>query len=177
MKAENKLEYYFYNSVQLFYANGGGDCYIISVGNYSETISFGTVSTGLRGGLEVLEELDEPTMIVFPDAVSLSVADISKLQQDALSQAASLMDRVGIFDIRKAKDKTELAVKVQEFRDNIGMNNLKYGAAYTPWLKVNIKKEVHYRDIKDKIVKAGSNVLIDLKSDFYYKKTLSTNLI
>ena len=164
VKAENKLEYYFYNSVQLFYANGGGDCYIISVGNYSETISFGTVSTGLRGGLEVLEELDEPTMIVFPDAVSLSVADISKLQQDALSQAASLMDRVGIFDIRKAKDKTELAVKVQEFRDNIGMNNLKYGAAYTPWLKVNIKKEVHYRDIKDKIVKAGSNVLIDLKS-------------
>lgn len=165
VKAENKLLYYLYNSMQMFFANGGGDCYIISVGDYNETISYGTNSTGLRGGLEVLNEIDEPTMIVFPDAVSLSPAtDMYKLQADALSQSAALMDRVGIFDIMKAKDKTELAAKVQEFRDNIGMNNLKYGAAYTPWLKVSIKKDVHYRDIKNKIVKAGSNVVIDLKS-------------
>lgn len=165
VKAENKLLYYLYNSMQLFYANGGGDCYIISVGSYSEAISYGTNTTGLRGGLEVLNEIDEPTMIVFPDAVSLSPAtDLYKLQADALAQSASLMDRVGVFDIMKAKDKTELGAKVQEFRDNIGMNNLKYGAAYAPWLKVNMKKDVHYRDIKNKLVKAGSNVVIDLKS-------------
>ena len=165
VKAENKLLYYLYNSMQMFYANGGGDCYIISVGSYSETISYGTNTTGLRGGLEVLNEIDEPTMIVFPDAVSLSPAtDMYKLQADALAQSAALMDRVGIFDIMKAKDKTELTNKVQEFRDNIGMNNLKYGAAYAPWLKVNIKKDVHYRDIKNKIIKAGSNIVIDLKS-------------
>jgi phage tail sheath protein FI len=165
VKAENKLLYYLYYSMQLFYANGGGDCYIISVGDYNETIAYGTISTGMRGGLEVVNEIDEPTMLVFPDAVSLSpAADLYKLQQDALSQSAALMDRVGIFDIVKAKDKTELNNKVQEFRDNIGMNNLKYGAAYAPWLKVNLKKEVHFRDIKNKIVKAGSNILIDLKS-------------
>lgn len=165
VKAENKLLYYLYSSMQLFYANGGGDCYIISVGNYSESISYGTNTTGLRGGLEVLNEIDEPTMIVFPDAVSLSpAADLYKLQSDALTQSAALMDRVAILDIVKASDKTELTAKVQEFRDNIGMNNLKYGAAYTPWLKVNMKKDVHYRDIKNKIVKAGSNVVIDLKS-------------
>jgi phage tail sheath protein FI len=165
VKADNKLLYYLYNSMQMYFANGGGDCYVVSVGSYSEAISYGTETTGLRGGLEVLNEVDEPTMIVFPDAVSLSpVADLYKLQADALLQSATLMDRVSILDIVKAKDKTELNAKVQEFRDNIGMNNLKYGAAYTPWLKVNMKKDVHFRDLKNKIVKAGSNVLVDLKS-------------
>lgn len=165
VKANNKQDYYLYSSLQMFFANGGGECYIISVGKYTEVIAFGTDTSGMLGGLGALSEVDEPTMIVFPDAVSLSpVSDFYSLQQAALAQCGKLMDRVGVFDIVKAKDKTELALKVKEFRDSIGMSDLKYGAVYAPWLKVGIKKDVRYRDLKGQIVKAGTSVVIDLKT-------------
>ncbi len=168
VKAVNKQQYFLYDSMQMFFANGGGDCYIIAVEKYKEdgSVSLGTAAplTGMTGGLEVLKEIDEPTMIVFPDAVSMGTLDMYSLQQTALQQAADLMDRVGVFDIKKAEDKTTHDAKVKEFRDNIGMANLKYGAVYTPWLKVGIKKEVRYRDIKDQIVQAGTTTAIVLSS-------------
>src|SRR5450759_4936530 len=87
VKANNKQEYYLYSSMQMFFANGGGDCYIISVGKYTEAITIGDDTSGMLGGLSVLSEVDEPTMIVFPDAVSLSpVSDFYNLQQAALTQ-------------------------------------------------------------------------------------------
>lgn len=167
VKAINKQQYFLFDSMQIFFANGGGDCYIISVDRYKDdgTVSLGSIATGtgMLGGLEILKEIDEPTMIVFPDAVSMGT-DMYTLQQMALQQCADLMDRVGVFDIQKAEDKNTHAIKVKEFRDNIGMANLKYGAVYTPWLKVGIKKDVHYKDIKDQIVLAGTTTAIDLKS-------------
>lgn len=164
VKAINKQSYYLFDSLQLFFANGGGECYIISVETYRSdgTVQLGSPSTGMTGGLEVLKEVDEPTMIVFPDAVSMAGLDLYTLQQSALSQCAELMDRVGVFDIKEAIDKSGLTTQVKEFRDNIGMSYLKYGAVYAPWLKVGIRKDVHYADIKGQIVKAGTNIAIDL---------------
>jgi phage tail sheath protein FI len=167
VKAINKQQYFLYDSMQIFFANGGGDCYIIAVDKYKDsgTVDLGSVApaAGMLGGLEVLKEVDEPTMIVFPDAVSMA-GDMYTLQQAALQQCGDLMDRVGVFDIQKAEDKTSHAAKVKEFRDNIGMSNLKYGAVYTPWLKVGIKKDVHFRDIKDQIVQAGTTTSVVLSS-------------
>ncbi len=34
-------QYYLYNSLRLFYDNGGGDCYIVSVGSYDITVALG----------------------------------------------------------------------------------------------------------------------------------------
>jgi uncharacterized protein len=165
VKANNKQDYFLYNSLQLFFANGGGECYIISAGKYTDTISYGDETSGMFGALGALSEVDEPTMIVFPDAVSLKPSsDLYKLQQAALMQCGKLMDRVGIFDIAKANDKTELAAKVKEFRDSIGMSDLKYGAVYAPWLRVGIKKNVRYRDLKGQLVKAGTSVVIGLET-------------
>ncbi len=161
IKAKNKQLYYLYDSMQMFFANGGGECYIVSVDNYR---SDGTVDYGaMNAGLAVLEEVDEPTMLVFPDAVSMGT-NLFKLQQDALKQCGDLMDRVGVFDLPVANTKSEHDTVVQNFRDSIGMSNLKYGAAYTPWLKVGIQKNARYRDIKDHVVKAGTTVPIDLST-------------
>lgn len=163
VKADNKQDYFLYGSLQLYFANGGGECYIISVGRYTDTITFGTNTTGMLGGLDALSEVDEPTMIVFPDAVSLfPISDFYKLQQVALKQCGALMDRVAVLDIVKADDKITLRDKIREFRDSIGMSDLKYGAVYAPWLKVGIKKDVRYRDLKGQIVKAGTTVKIKL---------------
>ena len=153
--------FYMYDSLRLFYANGGGDCYIVSVGLYSgATVTEGTFSNdpstavGLLGGLGMIEMYDEPTIILYPDAVSLNNAGklYGKVQAATLAQCNKLKDRVGMFDMLKSDPKGT------SFRDNIGINYLKYGAAYTPWLKVSLPKNITYASIRgaDKIKKNSS---------------------
>jgi len=53
-----------------------------------------------------------------------------------------LMDRFAVLDLRENAAIT--VDTVQEFRDAIGINNLKYGAAYTPWLFSAYPKNVPF---------------------------------
>lgn len=167
VKVASTQNFYLSDSLQMFYANGGGECYIISVGDYTGgSVQLGTSSpaTGLLGGLEILSEVDEPTMIVSPDAVSLSGMGIYSFQQAALTQCGKLMDRVGVFDLLYMETKTQLNTKVAEFRNQIGMSDLKYGAVYAPWLKTDIRKDVRYRDLVGKLFKAGTNLPVLLSN-------------
>jgi phage tail sheath protein FI len=134
-------QYYMYDSLELFFANGGGKCYIVSVGTYGSTIQ----KSELKTGLDQIALEDEPTLLLFPDAPLLSTKnDFYALQQDALSQAAKLMDRFVIMDLLlNTSGKTDF----QEFRDKIGINNLKYGAAYMPYLKTVLPKNIMLRDL------------------------------
>lgn len=136
-------QYYMYDSLELFYANGGGKCYIVSVGTYGATIQ----KSDLKTGLDQVALEDEPTLLLFPDAPLLSAADdFYALQQDALSQAANLMDRFVIMDLLlNSSGKTD----VDGFRNKIGINNLKYGASYMPYLKTVLPKNIMLRDLLD----------------------------
>ncbi len=141
--------FYMYEALRLFFDNGGGDCYIISVGSYSDTIQNGNESvansTGFRVGLKALEKADEPTMILFPDAVLLADEDhFYTLQQLALAQCNRLQDRVAILDIYEDDSTRSWEDSYKEFRNKIGINNLKYGASYTPWLRSAYPKLVDY---------------------------------
>lgn len=149
-----------YDSLRLFYANGGSKCYIISVGTYPA--GTGDVSdTDLQAGLTELEKEDEPTLIVVPDAVFLAADKIIALQQAALAQAAKLGDRFCILDVRPDEKNAEGQItagfidKAEEFRNAIGVKNLKYGAAYGPYLKTNLEKRIRYSDLKGKITRLG----------------------
>lgn len=140
-------KFYLYDSLRMFYSNGGGDCYIISVGKSDKGT---TVSVGdFTDGITELEKEDAPTIILFPDAATLNDGDTATIQQAALLQCANLQDRVGLFDV---KENDSLGAN---FRNNIGINNLKYGAVYTPWLKVSLPKTITYPDIKSVIKRAG----------------------
>ncbi|MBV5311924.1 MAG: phage tail sheath family protein [Prolixibacteraceae bacterium] len=145
-----KNTFFMYDSLRMFYANGGGDCYIVSVGKSEKatTISKGNFTTGI----EELRKEDAPTIILFPDAATLGNAELAEVQQAALLQCADLGDRVGLFDVRQ--DDSLGA----NFRNNIGINNLKYGAVYSPWLKVNLPKAIKYTDVKSVIKRAGISV-------------------
>ena len=99
-------------------------------------------------------------MIVFPDAVKMSSADLYQLQMDALDQCGKLGDRVAIFDLHG--DEATGA----NFRNGIGTSYLKYGAAYTPFLKSKLKKEIRYRDIYTSLSRGGvSLTLSELVTD------------
>ena len=145
VSAKVSSNYFLYDSVRMFYANGGGDCYIVSVDVYPATAT----PTNLKGGIATLEKEDEPTILLFPDAVTLNDTQIADVQQAALTQCNNMQDRVSVFDLKQDDPKGV------DFRSNVGINYLKYGAAYTPWLKVTLPKSVKYPDVKGKVFRAG----------------------
>ena len=60
-----------YYSMRLFYNNGGADCYIVSVGTYSDKIEASKLNDPKGGGLTALEKFLEPTIVLIPDAILL----------------------------------------------------------------------------------------------------------
>ncbi len=145
------LSYLLYYSVKLFFDNGGGQCYITSVGLYQEpgVVDLAgdedddvTQSFGLQDGLGAVALEDEPTLIVIPEAVNLGAPEYQTLVQAVLLQCNTLGDRFAIFDIREglqSLDDDELETN----RELFGNNFLKYGAAYYPFLKTTLNYYVH----------------------------------
>lgn len=159
VRAEAAAKLYLYDSLRMFYANGGGNCYILSVGTYPTTVSSAT----LEAALVLLEQEDEPTIIIAPDVVSDSVGPY-EFQKKALMQCNKLMDRVALCDLKKAADKTttEFKITVDDFRNNIGINYLKYGAAYGPWIQANLPRTLKRRNVLLK--RDGGTTAIELKT-------------
>src|SRR5262245_11795309 len=59
--AATQSKFKMYYSLQMYFANGGGPCYIVSVGDYSGAPAIGDDTSGLRGGLNKIASFDEPT--------------------------------------------------------------------------------------------------------------------
>lgn len=121
--------YKLYYTLQLYFANGGGPCYIISVGNYTLPANAADIdSNALEGALSLLRKEDEPTMILFPDAPGDTDLYIAAMQQ-----CADLGDRFTICDVSPVPHPTDPAGEsAGPFRNAIGTSNLMYGAAYYP---------------------------------------------
>jgi phage tail sheath protein FI len=152
---------YFYNSIRLFYANGGANCYIYSVGTYGTTpAGFEIKGADFIGGstehplsvFDVLLKEYEPTLIVMPDIIALGAAAYDVYTQ-VLMHCAKAQSRMGIFDLRKQARTEKMDDVVQEFRDKIQTTSLNYGAAYYPWLKTSIVQptEVDFGNIDPSI--------------------------
>lgn len=125
----SKSKYLMWYNMKMYFANGGGPCYIVSVSNYKED---GSVSkSDLTSGLNKLKMEDEPTLIVFPDATGVSTAaNFYTLAGEALAQCNLLQDRFAIIDTYTDGDSA-----ASTLRSNLSSDYLKYGAAYYPHLK------------------------------------------
>lgn len=117
-----------YYALDMYFKNGGADCYIVSLGAYKAK-----EREDFEKGIDALITEDEPTLIVLSEATTLGADDYYTLCNQALDQCAKLQDRFCIFDVRPAGD-GDKETSVQQFRNGIGMKDLKYGAAYYPYL-------------------------------------------
>lgn len=151
--------YYLYYSVKSFYQNGGGPCFIVSVGSYDDVVE----KDALIGGLEPLVKEQEPTMVVIPDAVLLETeTDCEAVQRQALKHCAELRSRFAILDVRngfRARDEGERDC-VADFRERLGDNDLQWGAAYYPWIdtSLNSRSELSYEHFDEE----GRKVLAEI---------------
>ena len=160
-EASLSAPFYLYDSIHLFYANGGRQCYVVSIGSYTNEIS----KTAFTDGLAAIENEEEPTLLLFPDAANLTPSNLAEVQEAALIQCSTLKNRFAILDLQNNRF-TELEDAVSSFRNNLNMDHLDYGAAYTPWLEIPTKKPIQYQDIRGKIVKNGLVVkLIQVLND------------
>lgn len=133
--------YTFYYNILLFFANGGGPCYIVSVGNYGDGIE----KAKLEAGITPLLKEQEPTILVIPEAVCLpDAADCYALQQAALKHCGyDMKNRFAVMDVYNGnKDRKDSeGDPVDAFREAIGSEFLDYGAVYYPWLNTSIVQE------------------------------------
>lgn len=143
--------YYLYNSIRLFYENGGADAYIVSVGSYGKSaekpmevdqqiINPNVKLNDLQNGLALLKNEEEPTMYICPEATLLSVDNNGTLMESMLFQAEEMQTAICVFDIIGARDPDPILYTndIQTFRNNTGSQGLKYGTAYYPFIGTTI---------------------------------------
>lgn len=147
LHADGSTLSYFYSSLKLFYANGGGRCYIVSVGALRKKKAGANAHTNpniklddLLAGLTALEREAEPTMVVVPDATLLDPASCAAFNEAALRHCQGLQSRVALLDVRgaDAPDPAMWTNDIATFRSSVGAVGLNYGAAYYPFLCTNI---------------------------------------
>ena len=136
-------DYLLYHAISHYFKNGGGACYVVSIGSYTDEIAKGAFSAGITA----LETEDEPTLVVMPDAVNLEdAADYYELCKASLGHCKKLGDRFAILDV--------MAGDVNAFRDGIGTENLNYGAGYHPYVQTTLS---YTYDDADVILSTGPN--------------------
>lgn len=144
-------EFLLYYAVSHYFKNGGGACYIASVGNYAST----PAKAHFTAALALVEAQDEPTLLCLTDAVSLPTADYHELCQAVLAQAKKLGDRFGIFDVKKDGETGKTDPEV--FRNGIGTTALAYGAAYYPYLETTLGFAYDDTSVTVKLPAMGNN--------------------
>ncbi len=174
--------FYLYNSLRMFFDNGGGTCYIVSVGDYT---AGGTQPDGvsvtladLQNGLTAIADQMGPTMLVVPDGVLIdSIVNFGTLATDMLSQCAELQDRVAILDVWGTQDlnqssttfQAELDALIEAFQVAVGDNFLNYGMAYFPFLNTSVVRaeEIDYTNFSDTGLATMTTLLTAQAAELY----------
>lgn len=171
--------FYIYDTVRMFFANGGGECYIVSTGLYKKDDGSDNSATmdALEAGINACEKEDAPTMLVCPDAMLLEKKDQAySLQQLMLKQCAMLQDRVAILDVFDGFVDRADADVILDFRNGVGINYLKYGTSYYPWIQTTLSNSFGFEDIKLVDKDAGDLVFEDMITDPTAIKNLKSAL-
>jgi hypothetical protein len=129
-------------SMQMYFANGGGPCWITSVGNYTSTGGV-IMLADLSAGLDQVAKINEVTLLVFPDSVNLtSATDYYTLQEQSIAQCVLLQDRFAVMDVFHDPNNLDVwSLDVDYLRTNLTSTDpadLKYAAVYFPRISTNI---------------------------------------
>jgi phage tail sheath protein FI len=145
-----KSKHIMHSAIRFFYANGGGVCYIVSVGSYKANVGDALVltdfySAGTGVGLEAVAKQDEPTLLVFPEGQNMSETAYYSLLGHALDQCGDLQDRFTIMDVYDTGEtlvtSSDVDNAMSNFRNGFTSQFNNYGAVYFPNLKT-----VYYYD-------------------------------
>lgn len=193
---DNKARFLLFDGIRMFFANGGGACYVVSTGSYKTKVQEKqarpagkdgkpeaqvAVSASYRvneiskkpleEGLKSLITVEEPTMVVIPEAVMLEEADCFSLQQEMLVHCGFKMkNRFAILDVyngdqARTYDKTDV---ITRFREGVGSNFLAFGSSYYPFVKTTTVQQdeldftnITNRDVLVKVLSEEATAIFD----------------
>ncbi len=131
-----QAKFLMYYSLQMYFANGGGPCYIVSAGTYASA-NQGIQKSALVTGLNMTDTIKEPVLIVFTDAVSLTDQDeFYDLYNLAIAKADDeTKNRFTLLDTYYGNSVTtsDNLNTIEKFRNKI--NTTSHAAAYFPHLE------------------------------------------
>jgi len=150
--------FYLYNSIRLFYQNGGGTAYIVSVGNYSAAPQMSDFSSSSFDVFDLLKTVQEPTMILAPDVLLLGASNYYTFMNNALQHCSDVKSRIAMMDVVGGDISSVLSYKasigspndvILNFRNGINSAFVSYGVSYFPWLNTNIvqSNEINFNNI------------------------------
>lgn len=136
IKVDNDFTLYLH--MVLFFANGGGPCYIVSVGNFEKAFERPALESAIRS----LEKEPEPTILVIPEATNLKAEECYALQQAmAMHCGGKMKNRIAIIDVfinRYPDNSGPKADDVNHFRNGFSTDFPSFVAAYYPYLATSI---------------------------------------
>jgi hypothetical protein len=135
------MDFFLYEAMQLYFMNGGGPCYIISVGLTTATpIAALDFIDSSANWMESIEKLDEPSIIAFPEAVALGDTEYGSVVAAALKVCNNTKDKIALIDSPKDSNLLDFASagNLEEFRGEI-TGTPSYGAAYYPPMETVVK--------------------------------------
>ncbi|MCB9304636.1 MAG: phage tail sheath family protein [Lewinellaceae bacterium] len=156
---DGKEKFWLYYLLKMFFNNGGRVCYVISVGTFTdeEDIINAKSKNDFIEGLKKLEKEDEPTLIVLGEAASLDWTNYKPVLVEALDQCGRQKDRFAIIDVLQGDEEGKT------FR-GLASDYLRYGAAYTPFLRTSISYELT-DGFEERVIVDAGGTLKDLKSN------------
>lgn len=142
--ARSPGRFILYDSLRLFYSNGGRGCYIVSCGTYGSAPGGRVEKAALLEGLAAIKDVVGPTMLLIPDAAFTGADDASAVAVAMLGQCLQKQDRVAILDVIGAEapppdgDFAPLIVRFREGLAAAPSESLRYGIAYFPFLQTSV---------------------------------------
>ncbi|MDX1475463.1 MAG: phage tail sheath subtilisin-like domain-containing protein, partial [Reinekea sp.] len=163
-----KKQHILYQAMLMFFQNGGGPCYVVSVGGFDSEVS----AKDLTKGIDELVKESEPTMVVVPEAVTLDSAGYKNVLASSVSHCSTMQSRIAILDVfkgyRDRRDPTEPESDhrflgqggatddcIDNFRMDAGANSLDFATAYYPWVNSTVisDAELDFQNFSAEMVK------------------------
>ncbi len=144
----NLRKHILYHAVKHYFENGGGRCFIVSVGKYAAAVD----KAAIEAGLDLIALEDEPTILLVPDAIFLGQSDFDEVNQKMLVQASELKDRFAVIDTRTStvpKTTTSINTDVTTAIGNVPIDILirQFGAVYYPWLETTYNYQFDFPNL------------------------------
>ncbi len=185
-----RSKFLMYYALQMFFDNGGGPCWITSVGKYDST-GGEVIAQNLLDGLTEVAKINEVTLLLFPDAINLaSATDYYNIYDTAIDQCVLLKDRFTVMDVYHDPDNADLwQADIQFLRDTLSGTtaDLKYAAVYFPRIYTGV--DFNYKVPGDQatdndaaivITGGAADNLADLKTannaQYFQAKSALTNI-
>jgi len=148
-----EIDYRMFYAAQMFFDNGGGECYILSLGLYKDLTSKPTPGAYWSDQIEnILKKELEPTLIVFPDLVGKSSTEPPTSEEPKAAYLTTYESALKfckdpkinnyfvVMDVAQhQKNRNSPILDAGHFRELAGtIDELKYGASYYPYIVTSI---------------------------------------